>query len=81
MSLISNPRVKILFCATYPTQPIGYGRIASVLSNYLAAQINFDVYYFGFSNVEKLKIQRYVHPNIKFIDVLKEELIYYKKLI
>jgi glycosyltransferase involved in cell wall biosynthesis len=65
--------VRILFYATYPDQPIGYGKVAHMLSNYLAGQPNTEVYYFGISNVPELAVQRDIHPNIKFIDVLAEE--------
>ena len=27
----------ILFCATYPNQPIGYSKIANIVTNYLAS--------------------------------------------
>ncbi len=63
----------ILFCATYPDQPIGYGRIANILSNILAANSNFKVYYFGFSNFKDKAVYRFIHPNITFVDVYKEE--------
>jgi len=64
---------KILFCASYPNQPIGYSRIANVLSNFLASQSQIELYYFGFSNFEHLQVDRFINPNIKFIDVFKEE--------
>ena len=63
----------ILFCSSYPDQPIGYSRIANFLSNVLAAQPEVKLYYFGFSNFEQTVIRRYIHPNITFIDVYKEE--------
>jgi glycosyltransferase involved in cell wall biosynthesis len=66
--------MKVLFCASYPDQPIGYSRIANILSNFLADQ-NIDVYYFGFSNYKHLKVNRYINPKIHFIDVLQKESI------
>src|SRR5271170_1865140 len=63
---------KLLFCASYPNQPIGYSVVANTISNFFAEE-GIDVYYFGFSNVEIFKVPRYIHPNIKFIDVMKEE--------
>ena len=70
-----NTKRTILFCASYPNQPIGYSRIANILSNFLAAQENTKVYYFGFSNYENARVDRFIHPNITFIDVMKEESI------
>jgi glycosyltransferase involved in cell wall biosynthesis len=66
--------MKILFYATYPNQGIGYSRIGNKISNFLASK-NHDVYYFGISNFinDKQEVKRYIHPNIKFIDALKEE--------
>lgn len=62
---------RLLFIATYPTQPIGYSTVAHKLSNYLA---NFyKVYYFGYHNIPELKVERYVDPRINFIDVLQVE--------
>lgn len=65
--------MKILFCATYPDQPIGYGRIANIVSNRLAEIPGVELHYFGYSNFESTKQDRYIHPNIKFIDAIKEE--------
>lgn len=62
----------ILFFASYPTLPIGYSRIANILSNYLAEQ-NHNVYYLGISNFNTNNVERYIHPNIKIIDALLEE--------
>ena len=64
---------RILFCATYPTQPIGYGRVANKLSNFLSAKVGAEVHYFGFSNFQAAAVQRKVQPGIRFIDVLAEE--------
>ena len=64
----------ILFIATYPNQPIGYSKIANKLSNILSEIPDVKLYYFGFANFEESKINdRYIHPNIEFIDVVKEE--------
>jgi glycosyltransferase involved in cell wall biosynthesis len=73
--------IKILFCATYPDQPIGYGNIAHKISNYLASDENIDFYYFGFSNVEISRTNRFIHPKIKFIDCIAEETKIGSKLI
>jgi glycosyltransferase involved in cell wall biosynthesis len=64
--------MKILFIASYPNQPIGYSKVANKLSNFLAEK-GAEVYYFGFSNFPESTIKRYIHPNIKFIDVIAEE--------
>jgi glycosyltransferase involved in cell wall biosynthesis len=65
---------KILFVATYPNQPIGYSKIANKLSNIIANIPNIKLYYFGFANFDRSRINdRYIHPNITFIDVVKEE--------
>jgi glycosyltransferase involved in cell wall biosynthesis len=66
--------MKILFYATYPTQNIGYSKIANILTNYLAMQINIELYYFGIHNYAETKVDRFVHPNITFIDVNAEEI-------
>ena len=41
--------MRILFFATYPTQPNGYARIANILSNQLA-EMGHEVHYLGISN-------------------------------
>jgi glycosyltransferase involved in cell wall biosynthesis len=65
---------KILFVATYPNQPTGYSKIANKLSNFLAEIPNVKIYYFGFANFEYSRLKdRYINPNITFIDVIKEE--------
>lgn len=63
--------MRILFFATYPTQATGYARIGNILSNFLADN-GHDVHYIGISNFEDQAIDRYIHPNIKMIDALKE---------
>ena len=64
----------ILFIATYPNQPNGYSKIANKLSNILVEIPNVKLYYFGFANFEESKINdRYINPNIEFIDVVKKE--------
>jgi glycosyltransferase involved in cell wall biosynthesis len=65
--------MKILFAATYPDQPIGYGKIANILSNFLASIPGVELIYFGFSNFRNTAISRYIHPSITFIDVVAEE--------
>jgi glycosyltransferase involved in cell wall biosynthesis len=65
----------ILFVGTYPTQPIGYSKIANKISNYIAELPNIKLYYFGFGNFTESIIYRQVHPNIQFIDVIQEEKI------
>lgn len=64
--------LRVLFYGTYPNQPIGYGKIANILSNYLASQ-DLDVYYCGISNYPEMAVERFIDPRIKFIDVLAEE--------
>lgn len=65
--------MKILFFATYPNLPIGYSRIANILSNYLALQ-GHTIYYLGISNFKGgEQIERNIHPNIILIDGLEEE--------
>ena len=62
--------MKILFVASYPNQPIGYSKVANKISNFLAEK-GAEVHYFGFSNFPESTIERYIHPNIKFIDAIK----------
>jgi glycosyltransferase involved in cell wall biosynthesis len=64
--------MKILFFASYPDLPIGYSRIANILSNYLA-EVGHDIYYLGISNFNNLSYGRYIHPKIILIDALVEE--------
>ena len=59
--------MKILFYASHPTLPIGYGKIGNILSNYMAEQ-NHTVYYFGISNFKYNNVDRYIHPNIIILD-------------
>ncbi len=68
---------RILFVASYPDQPIGYSKIAHILSNALAdSEVGFEVYYFGFANFEATKLNdRQINPNIRFIDAVAEERI------
>ena len=63
--------MRILFFATYPTQPTGYARIGNILSNYLAS-VGHDVYYIGISNFKDSAIGRFVHPGITLLDALAE---------
>ena len=63
--------MRILFFATYPTQPTGYARVGNILTNYLAS-IGHTIYYLGISNWETSAINRSIHPNIHLIDALKE---------
>lgn len=66
--------MKILLYATYPTQGIGYAKIANMISNHLAAEKDIELYYFGIHNyVHQAIKERFVHPNIKFIDCIAEE--------
>jgi len=65
---------RVLFVATYPNQPIGYSKIANILSNAIAGIDNVNVYYFGFANFEGSRlVDRKIHPGIKFIDAAAEE--------
>jgi glycosyltransferase involved in cell wall biosynthesis len=63
--------MRILFFATYPTQPTGYARIGNILSNALAAA-GHEVYYLGISHFPDSAIERDVHPFIHLIDALAE---------
>lgn len=66
-------KTKILFIATSPNQPGGYSKIAHRISNYLAAQPQYEVHYFAISNYPEQAVKREVHPAIKMIDVRAEE--------
>jgi len=61
----------ILFVATHPDQPTGYGTVCNQITNYLARYYN--VYVFAYHNIPELKMNREINKNIKFIDVLEEE--------
>jgi len=63
--------MRILFFATYPTQPTGYGRIGNILTNHLAS-VGHEVYYLGISHFKDSAIERDVHPFIHLIDALAE---------
>lgn len=63
--------MRILFFATYPTQPTGYGRIGNILTNHLAS-VGHEVYYLGISHFKDSAIEREVHPFIHLIDALAE---------
>ena len=63
--------MKFLIYATYPTQTNGYSKVASRFANYLSQFDTIQVYYFGITNFNP-SIQRFVHPRIQLIDVLKE---------
>jgi D-inositol-3-phosphate glycosyltransferase len=68
---------KLLFFATYPTVPVGYGKIGNILTNFLAeieenGKPKYDIYYIGISNFSGRSIQRFVDPRIKIIDALEE---------
>jgi glycosyltransferase involved in cell wall biosynthesis len=62
--------MRILFFATYPTQPTGYARIANIMTNYLAGQ-GHEVHYLGISNFKNSAIERDIHPFIHLIDALE----------
>jgi len=66
---------RVLFYGTYPDQGIGYSRIANIITNYLASQEHLEVFYYGISNfiTEEERVNRYIHPNITFIDAYKIE--------
>ena len=63
--------MRILFFATYPTQPTGYGRIGNILTNHLA-RVGHEVYYLGISHFKEAAIEREIHPFIHLIDALAE---------
>ena len=63
--------MRILFFATYPTQPTGYARIGNILSNHLA-QVGHDVHYLGISNFPVTAVERDIHPFVHLIDALAE---------
>jgi glycosyltransferase involved in cell wall biosynthesis len=62
--------MRILFFATYPTQPTGYARIGNILTNYLAT-LGHEVHYIGISNFKNSAIERDIHPFIHLIDALE----------
>jgi len=62
--------MRILFFATYPTQPTGYARIGNILTNYLAS-VGHEVHYIGISNFKNFAIERDIHPFIHLIDALE----------
>lgn len=64
--------MKILFFASYPDIPIGYSRIANILTNFLASK-GHKIYYFGISNFKVNTVKRFIHPDIILIDALEEE--------
>ena len=64
--------MKILFYCSYPTQTNGYARIGNNITNYLASQNNVEIYYFGITASEETAVHRFIHPNIKLINVTKE---------
>lgn len=67
--------MRILFFATYPTQPTGYARIGNIISNAMAVA-GHEVHYVGISNFPTSAIDRDIHPFINLIDALavrKEE--------
>ena len=63
--------MRILFFATYPTQPTGYARIGNILSNHLA-QTGHEVHYLGISHFQNSSIERDIHPFIHLLDALAE---------
>lgn len=63
--------MRILFFATYPTQPTGYARIGNILTNSLA-KAGHEVHYLGISNFKNSAIERDIHPFIQLIDALEE---------
>jgi glycosyltransferase involved in cell wall biosynthesis len=74
MGLVNFSQMKILFYASYPDQPIGYSKVANVLSNFLASQENIELVYMGIANYPHVAVKdRTIDPRIRFIDVLEEE--------
>ena len=63
--------MRILFFATYPTQPTGYARIGNILTNHLA-QVGHEVHYIGISHFKDSAVDRDIHPFIHLIDALAE---------
>jgi glycosyltransferase involved in cell wall biosynthesis len=63
--------MRILFFATYPTQPTGYARIGNILSNYMA-NAGHEVHYIGISHYKEQAVDRDIHPFIHLIDALAE---------
>jgi glycosyltransferase involved in cell wall biosynthesis len=63
--------MRILFFATYPTQPTGYARIGNILTNHLA-QVGHEVHYIGISHFKDSAVERDIHPFIHLIDALAE---------
>ena len=68
----------ILFVGTVPDIAIGYSKVASFITNTLAEMDSVKVVHFGFSRFDgSERLQRYAHPNITVIDVVKEEMSRY----
>lgn len=61
--------MRILFFATYPTQPTGYARIGNIIANSLATT-GHEVHYLGISNFPNSAIDRDIHPFIQLVDAL-----------
>ncbi len=69
--MLKHIKMRILFFATYPTQPTGYARIGNILSNHLASA-EHEVHYLGISHFRDSAIERDVHPFIHLIDAFAE---------
>lgn len=66
--------MRIVFYATHPTQPIGYAKVAHKLANALAAEPDVELLYIATGNYPlPYENQRFIHPAIRFVDVIAEE--------
>lgn len=63
---------KILFYATFPNQSNGYAKVGNNITNFLAEKENVEIYYFGITAYEHGTIERFIHPNIKLINVFQQ---------
>jgi D-inositol-3-phosphate glycosyltransferase len=68
-----NTMVRLLFYATHPNQPIGYSKVANILSNYLASFDNIELFYMGIHNNADTALHRFIDQRIQFIDVGAEQ--------
>jgi glycosyltransferase involved in cell wall biosynthesis len=64
--------MKILFYCSHPTQSNGYARIGNNITNYFASCKNIDLYYFGITGFKESRVDRFINPKIKLIEVFEE---------
>jgi glycosyltransferase involved in cell wall biosynthesis len=62
--------MRILFVASWPSLPIGYSKVAYRVANWLAAQPEVELHYFGIGAAQcRDPLTRPLHPNIRLHDV------------